>query len=72
MPWVTVNMLEGRSEKNKLKLHQAVSKAVAESLDVPIELVHVQIVEMKGHEYSLGGVPSSVPKDSTKKLHKIK
>jgi 4-oxalocrotonate tautomerase len=56
MPWVIVNMLEGRSEKNKMKLHQAVSKAVAESLDIPIDLVHVQIVEMKKEEYSKGGI----------------
>jgi 4-oxalocrotonate tautomerase family enzyme len=56
MPWVTINMLEGRPEKKKMKLHRAVSKAVAESLDIPVDLVQVQIVEMKKKHYSKGGV----------------
>ena len=59
MPWVTVNMLEGRSDKQKSKLHQTVSKAVAESLGVPVDFVHVQIIEMKKKDYSKGGVPPS-------------
>ncbi len=55
MPWVTVNILEGRSDDQKKKLHRTVTSAVAESLDVAPEKVHVQIVEMKTIDYSHAG-----------------
>jgi 4-oxalocrotonate tautomerase len=61
MPWVTINMLEGRAEEKKLKLHDAVAKAVAESLDISPDIVQVQIVEMKKEHYSKGGVSPAKP-----------
>ncbi len=56
MPWVVVNMLEGRSDKKKLELHQAVSKAISEVLEIPADSVHVQLVEMRAEDYSKGGI----------------
>ncbi|MDR3425646.1 MAG: tautomerase family protein [Alphaproteobacteria bacterium] len=56
MPWITINMFEGRTEKTKLKLLRTISKAVAEIIDTPLEGVHVQIVEMKKKNYAKGGV----------------
>ncbi len=58
MPWVIVNMLKGRTGEQKHKLHQSVAKAVAESIDVPLDRIHVQLVEMERADYSTAGVPS--------------
>ena len=59
MPWVTINMLKGRSDKQKMILHQAVSIAVSESIDVPLDRIHVQLVEMEPQDYSLSGIPKA-------------
>ena len=57
MPWVTINLLAGRSEEKKIALHKSVTKAVAESLGIPAERIHVQLVDMDPADYSVGGNP---------------
>jgi 4-oxalocrotonate tautomerase len=54
MPWVTINLLQGRSEEKKMLLHKSVTKAVADSLGIPVERIHVQLVEMDRTDYSVG------------------
>jgi len=55
MPWVTINLMEGRDRTTKEKLHTAVAAAVAESLGLPIDRVRVQLVEMDSEDHSIGG-----------------
>ncbi|MDD4617236.1 MAG: tautomerase family protein [Alphaproteobacteria bacterium] len=56
MPWVVVNMLEGLSDKRKLAIHQSVAKAISDVLEISIDLVQVQLIEMKPEDYSKGGI----------------
>lgn len=56
MPWVTIDVMSGHSEEKKRKLHEAVAKAVFDTLEIPPEWVKIQIVEMKDIDHSIGGV----------------
>ena len=58
MPWVTINLYEGRTKEIKKKLHKDVARAVAENLQIPIEKVHVHLVEMTKENHTLGGEPT--------------
>ena len=55
MPYVTVKMLEGRTEEQKRELCEKVSKVVAETVDAPIEKVVVFIEEMPKSHYAVAG-----------------
>jgi len=57
MPWVIVNVLKGHSDDKKVKLHKSVSKAISESLEIPLDWVKIQIVEMEHKDHSIGGIP---------------
>lgn len=55
MPYVTVKMLEGRTEDQKRALVEKVSEAVAETTGAPIENVTVFIEDMKKTDYGVKG-----------------
>ena len=55
MPYVTVKMLEGRTEEQKRELCEKVSKVVAKTVDAPIEKVVVFIEEMPKSHYAVAG-----------------
>ena len=55
MPYVTVKMLEGRTEEQKRALCEKVSQAVAETAGAPIENVVVFIEEMPKNHYAVAG-----------------
>lgn len=57
MPWVTIDLMAGRSEEKKRLLHERIAKAVYETLEIAPEKVHVQLVEMQNIDYSIAGVP---------------
>ncbi len=57
MPIVQIALLEGRPPEKKHKLLTAVSGAVAESLEIPIDRVRVYLVEMSKDQLAIGGVP---------------
>jgi 4-oxalocrotonate tautomerase len=57
MPWVTINMLEGRPASVKEKLHAEVNKVVSDALGLPPSDVRVQLVEMPRDNFSIGGKP---------------
>jgi 4-oxalocrotonate tautomerase len=59
MPLVQVTMVAGRTVEQKHKLIAAVSQAVADSLDTPIERVRVAIYEVSADEWGIGGLPHS-------------
>ena len=58
MPWVTINMLEGRTDDQKRRLHHEVAKAVATVLAIPADKVRIQMIDMPFVNHSVGGVPS--------------
>jgi 4-oxalocrotonate tautomerase family enzyme len=55
MPWVTINLMKGHSKAQKKKLHETVTKAVAGSLELPLEYVRIQLVEMTPENHSIAG-----------------
>lgn len=56
MPYVTVKMLEGRTDAQKKALVEKVTAAVSETTGAPTEKIAVFIEEMKKTDYALGGV----------------
>ena len=57
MPIIQVNMVRGRPPEKIEGMIAAVSQAVADSLDAPIETVRVMVNEMDPHGYGIGGRP---------------
>lgn len=55
MPYVTVKMLEGRTEEQKRALVEKVTEAVAETTGAPKEKIVVFIEEMSKNHYAIGG-----------------
>lgn len=55
MPYVTVKMLEGRSEDQKKALVEKVTDAVSETTGAPKEKVVVFIEEMTKNHYAVAG-----------------
>ncbi len=55
MPYVTVKMLEGRTDEQKRALCEKVTQAVSETVDAPIENVTVFIEEMPKNHYAVAG-----------------
>ena len=57
MPLVYINMMEGRDSEMIEKMTQAVSEAIATSLEVPLSSIRVMVHEMEEHQYAVGGKP---------------
>ncbi len=55
MPYVTVKLLEGRTEEQKRLLVEKVTEAVVETANVPAEKVVVFIEEMTPNHYGVAG-----------------
>lgn len=55
MPYVTVKLLEGRSEEQKKALVEKVTEAVSETANAPKEKIVVFIEEMSKKDYAIGG-----------------
>ncbi|MET1013345.1 MAG: 2-hydroxymuconate tautomerase [Paenisporosarcina sp.] len=55
MPYVTVKMLEGRTDDQKRALVEKVSAVVAETTNAPIENVVVFIEDMPKNHYGVAG-----------------
>ncbi len=55
MPYVTVKMLEGRTEEQKRALVEKVTEAVVETTGATTEKVTVFIEEMTKNHYAVGG-----------------
>jgi len=56
MPYVTVKMLEGRTDEQKRALVKEVSEAVSRTTNAPVENVTVFIEEMPKNHYGVAGV----------------
>jgi 4-oxalocrotonate tautomerase len=55
MPYITVKMLEGRTEEQKKALVEKVTAAVSETTGAPEQNVVVFIEEMSKNHYAVGG-----------------
>ena len=59
MPVIKIDIWEGRSKEAKRKLIKEVSKAVSESLEIPIEHIHIIINEISKDNWGLKGDQAS-------------
>lgn len=59
MPYVTVKLLEGRTDEQKKALVKKVTQAVSETTGAPVEKITVFIEEMSKNHYAQGGVRAS-------------
>lgn len=55
MPYVTVKMLEGRTDEQKRALVEKVTAAVSETTGAPTEKVVVFLEDLKKSEYAVNG-----------------
>jgi len=55
MPYVTVKMLEGRTDDQKRALVEKVTAAVSETTGAPVENVVVFIEDMQKNHYGVAG-----------------
>ncbi|MDF2606518.1 MAG: Xylose transport system permease protein xylH [Bacillales bacterium] len=56
MPYVTVKMLEGRTDEQKKNLVEKVTAVVSETTGAPVEKVVVFIEDMPKSHYAVAGV----------------
>ncbi len=66
MPYVTVEMMEGRDLARKKVLIQKVTDAVSDALSVEKEQVVVFIKEIKRENFGRGGVMKFMPPEPKK------
>lgn len=59
MPVVKIDLWEGRDSETKRKLIQSVSKAVSESLGIPVEHVQVIMNNVSKEDWGLNGEQAS-------------
>ncbi|HDU7528120.1 TPA: 4-oxalocrotonate tautomerase [Listeria monocytogenes] len=59
MPFVTIQLLEGRTDDQKKALVSEVTEVVSKNLKAPKENIHVILEEMKKTDYGVGGVRKS-------------
>lgn len=55
MPFVHVELVEGRTAEQKAGLVKDITEAVVKNTEVPADRVHVIIEEMKKTDYAVGG-----------------
>jgi 4-oxalocrotonate tautomerase len=56
MPLIEIHLLEGRTDEQKKALLTSVTRAVQESIGVPIESIRVWVQEFSPKEYMAAGV----------------
>jgi 4-oxalocrotonate tautomerase len=57
VPIVTITLMKGRPPERIQEMTRAVSRAIADAIDAPIETVRVMVTEMEDHQYAVGGRP---------------
>lgn len=55
MPFIQINILEGRTPEKKERLIREVSDLVADVLDAPVESVRVLIQEVQAEHWGIAG-----------------
>ena len=55
MPFVSIKIAKGRTLDQKRRLARAVTDAIAASIDVPPEIIWIQIDEFERENFSVNG-----------------
>jgi 4-oxalocrotonate tautomerase len=55
MPVITIRMAKGRGIEQKRKLVAEVTRAVSETLDLPPEIISIQLHEFERENWATGG-----------------
>jgi 4-oxalocrotonate tautomerase len=56
MPLIEIHLLQGRTDEQKKALLAAVTRAVHESINAPLETIRVWVQEFSSKEYMAAGV----------------
>ncbi len=59
MPFVRIDILEGRPPEVIEELHSRVARLVAEIADTPLDRVRTIITEIPAENWGIGGVPAA-------------
>jgi 4-oxalocrotonate tautomerase len=59
MPTVQISMIAGRTPEKKEELIKSVTHAIADTLQIPKERVHILLYELPKENIAHGGVPLS-------------
>ncbi|TDM13303.1 2-hydroxymuconate tautomerase [Macrococcus lamae] len=59
MPFITIELLEGRSEEQIKAMVQEVTEVVSRTTTAPKENIHVFVEELKKDRYAVGGTLKS-------------
>ena len=60
MPFITVQLIEGRSVEQKHALIKEISEAAIRVLDADPDNVRIVIIEVTADDWGVGGVPVAV------------
>jgi 4-oxalocrotonate tautomerase len=63
MPFITVQLIEGRSVEQKHALIKEISEAAIRVLDADPDNVRIVINEVTADDWGVGGVPVAVSRD---------
>lgn len=64
MPYITVKLMEGRSDSKKRTLIEKLTEVTANTLNIQTDQIRVELVELKEGNFAIGG------KLAQKKLNK--
>lgn len=64
MPFVSIRILEGHSQKRKDEISRRVTEAISEIAELPKEAIWVVIEDVPGGDWFVGGKPVREPKGS--------
>ena len=59
MPFITMYMWPARTQEVKTRIIKSVTEAVNQAADIPMEAIHVAIIEVPQADWGVGGVPCS-------------
>jgi len=55
MPFITIEMVEGRTPEQKRELVEKITKVVSETVNVPADRVFIFLEDLKKDHYAKGG-----------------
>ena len=55
MPFIRIELIEGRSLEQKRELVTKITKVVSETINVPPEVIHVIFEDLKKDQYAYAG-----------------
>jgi 4-oxalocrotonate tautomerase len=62
MPFVSIRILEGHSQKRKNEISRRVTKAISEVAELPMDAIWVVFEDVAGSDWFVGAKPVREPK----------